>query len=80
MVEALYGGGIIKVPTSYKLTIICGIYPKVDMNKFDGFDPIDWVTSMEHYFSLHIITNDLMKIRVGILYMDPEKMEMVEMA
>jgi hypothetical protein len=47
-------------------------YPKVDMNKFDGSDPSSWVTQMEHYFSLHGITNDLMKLRVGVLYLDLE--------
>jgi hypothetical protein len=27
---------------------------------------------MEHHFSLHGITNDLAKIRYGVLYLDPE--------
>jgi hypothetical protein len=26
--------------------------PKVDVNKFNGSDPMGWVTQMEHYFSL----------------------------
>jgi hypothetical protein len=30
--------------------------PKVEVNKFDGSDPMGWVTQMEHYFSLHGIT------------------------
>jgi hypothetical protein len=46
--------------------------PKVDMNKFDGSDPTRWVTQMEHYFSLHGIIDDLMKLHVGVLYLDPE--------
>jgi hypothetical protein len=43
-------------------------YPKVDMNKFDGFEP----SQMEHYFTLHGINNDMMKLRVGVLYLDVE--------
>jgi hypothetical protein len=46
--------------------------PRVEVNKFDGLDPIGWVTQMEHYFSLHGITNDLSKIHYGVLCMDPE--------
>jgi hypothetical protein len=46
--------------------------PKVDVNKFDGSNPTGWVTQMEHYFSLHGITNDLMKLCVGVLYLDPK--------
>jgi len=46
--------------------------PKVDVNKFDGFDPINWVTQMEHCFSLHGITYDLMKLHVCVFYLVPE--------
>jgi hypothetical protein len=42
------------------------------VNKFDGSDPIGWVTQMEHYFSLHGITDDLAKLHYGILHMDLE--------
>jgi hypothetical protein len=35
---------------------------RVDMTKFDGSDPTGWVTQMEHYFSLYIITDDLDKL------------------
>jgi hypothetical protein len=34
------------------------------MNKFDGLDPLGWVTQMEHYFSLHGITDDLHKLNM----------------
>jgi hypothetical protein len=42
------------------------------MNKFDGLDPLGWVTQMEHYFSLHGIIDDLHKLKVGVLYLDVE--------
>jgi hypothetical protein len=41
----------------------------VEQNKFDGFDMLGWVTEMEHYFSLQEITDDMMKIEVGLLYL-----------
>jgi len=46
--------------------------PKVDLYKFDGSDPSGWVTQMEHYFALQGIDDDTMKLRIGILYLDPE--------
>jgi len=46
--------------------------PKFEVNKFDGLDPIGWVTQMEYYFSLHHITDDLIKICVGVHYLDIE--------
>jgi len=53
---------------------VCDLHlPKVDVNKFDGFSPTSWVTQMEHYFSLHGITNDLMKLCVSVFYLDPKQ-------
>jgi hypothetical protein len=46
--------------------------PRVEVNKFDGSDPTGWVTQMEHYFSLHGITDELDFFRYGVLYLDPE--------
>jgi hypothetical protein len=46
--------------------------PKVEMNKFNGFDPIGWVSQMEHYFSLHDIKDDDTKLQVGVMYLDQE--------
>ena len=46
--------------------------PRVDVTKFDGSDPTSWVTQMEHYLSLHGITDDLAKIRYSVLYLDHE--------
>jgi hypothetical protein len=46
--------------------------PRVEVNKFDGSNPTGWVTQMEHYFSLHGITDELAKLRYVVLYLDPE--------
>jgi hypothetical protein len=45
---------------------------RVEVNKFDGSDPTSWVTQMEHYFSLHGITDELAKLHYVVLYLDPE--------
>ena len=45
---------------------------KVEVNKFDGSDPIGWVTPMEHYFSLHGIIDDLIKLHFDVPYLDPK--------
>jgi hypothetical protein len=45
----------------------------VDVTKFDGSDPIGWVTQMEHYFSLYSITDDLAKIWYGVIHLDQER-------
>jgi hypothetical protein len=47
--------------------------PRVDVTKFDGSDPTGWVTQMEHYFSLYSITDDLAKLRYGVLHLDQER-------
>jgi hypothetical protein len=47
--------------------------PRVDVTKFDGSDPTSWVTQMEHYFSLYNITDDLAKLRYGVLHLDQER-------
>jgi hypothetical protein len=46
--------------------------PWVDVTKFEGSDPTGWVTQMEHYFSLYNITDDLAKLRYGVLHLDQE--------
>ena len=40
-------------------------FPKVDLKKFDGSNPLVWVTQMERYFPLHGIIDDMMKLIVG---------------
>jgi hypothetical protein len=47
----------------------------VDGTKFDGSDPIGWVTQMEHYFSLYNITDDLAKLWYVVLHLDQEHWE-----
>jgi hypothetical protein len=46
--------------------------PRVDVTKFDGSDPTGWVTQMEHYFSLYVITNYLAKLLYSVLHLDQE--------
>jgi hypothetical protein len=46
--------------------------PHVEVSKFDGSNMRGWVTQMEHYFSLHGITDELEKLRYVVLYVDPE--------
>jgi hypothetical protein len=43
------------------------------VKKFDGSDPTSWVTQMEQYFSLYGITDDLAKLRYGVLHLDLEQ-------
>jgi hypothetical protein len=47
--------------------------PQVDVTKFDGLDPTGSVTQMEHYFSFYNITDDLTKLRYGVLHLDQER-------
>jgi hypothetical protein len=47
--------------------------PRVDVTQFDGWDPTGWVTQMEHYFSLYGITDDLAKLRYGVLHLDQQR-------
>jgi hypothetical protein len=46
--------------------------PCVEVNKFDEFDPTDWVIQMEHYFSLCGITDELAKLHYVVVYLDLE--------
>jgi hypothetical protein len=47
--------------------------PWVDVTKFDGSNPIGWVTQMEHHFSLYNIIDELAKLQYGVLHMDQER-------
>jgi hypothetical protein len=47
--------------------------PKVDMHKFDGSNPVEWVSQMEQYFALHNIWDDETKLHVGVLYLEKKQ-------
>ena len=51
---------------------ICHYFPKADLKKFDSSKLARWVIQMEHCFLLHGITNDMIKLKVGVLYLDLE--------
>jgi hypothetical protein len=46
--------------------------PRIEVNKFDGYDPMVWVTQMVHYFSLYGIIYELAKLHYVFLYLDLE--------
>jgi hypothetical protein len=48
-------------------------FSKVDLNNFDGSNPSVWVTQMENYFPLHGIIDGMIKLRMGVLYLDQEQ-------
>ena len=41
--------------------------PKIDMQKFDGKDPVTWILQMEQYFDLNNVQNT-QKVRIATLY------------
>jgi hypothetical protein len=47
--------------------------PQVDVNKFDGSDPTNWITQLEHYLFFYEITDELAKIRYGVLHLYQER-------
>ena len=47
-------------------------YPEVYFNTFDGSNLLGNFTQMEQYFSLHGITNYMMKLNMGVFYLDPK--------
>lgn len=42
---------------------------RVEVNKFNGLDPTTWVTHMEHYLSLHGITDELTKLHAKGMFL-----------
>jgi hypothetical protein len=47
-------------------------FPKIDMRKFDGKDPITWILQMEQFFDLHNVPNT-QKVRIISLYLEPNQ-------
>jgi gas vesicle protein len=44
--------------------------PKIDMQKFDGKDPITWILQMEQFFDIHNVPHT-QKVRIASLYLEP---------
>ena len=42
------------------------------LKNFDGSNLDEWVTQMEYYLYLHGIIDDMIKRKVGVLYLDLE--------
>jgi hypothetical protein len=47
-------------------------FPKIDMRKFDGKDPITWILQMEQFFDLHDVPHT-QKVRISSLYLEPNQ-------
>jgi hypothetical protein len=47
-------------------------FPKIDMSKFDGKDPITWILHMEQFFDLHDVPHT-QKVRIVSLYLEPNQ-------
>jgi hypothetical protein len=45
-------------------------FPKIDMRKFDGKDPITWILQIEQLFDLHNVPHT-QKVRIASLYLEP---------
>ena len=48
------------------------LFPKVDMCKFDGKDPLTWINQMENFFEVHQIPNG-QKVTMASLYLEPDQ-------
>ncbi|KAH9316479.1 hypothetical protein KI387_025106, partial [Taxus chinensis] len=49
-------GGSLSMPKPNTNTLsACNMFPKVEMRKFDGKDPLNWINQMENFFDLHQI-------------------------
>ena len=47
-------------------------FPKTDMRKFDGKDPVTWILQMEQYFDIHNVQNT-QKVGIVTLYLEPNQ-------
>ena len=47
--------------------------PKLDMQKFDGTNPVGWVSQMKHLFFLHNICTVDDKYQIALLYLDAKR-------
>jgi hypothetical protein len=45
-------------------------FPKFDLGKFDESNLTRKVNKMEHHFSLDAIANNLLKLSIGVLYLN----------
>jgi hypothetical protein len=47
-------------------------FPKIDMRKFDGKNPITWILQMEKLFDLHNVSHT-QKVWIASLYLEPNQ-------
>ena len=58
--------------TNFNPTGSKNFFPKVDMRKFDGKDPLTWINQMENFFEIHQIPYG-QKVAMASLYLEPDQ-------
>jgi len=58
--------------TNFNPTGSRNFFPKVDMRKFDGKDPLTWINQMENFFKIHQIPY-VQKVMMASLYLEPDQ-------
>ena len=58
--------------TNFNPTGSRNFFPKVDMCKFDGKDPLTWINQMENFFEIHQIPYG-QKVMMASLYLEPDQ-------
>ena len=58
--------------TNFNPTVSRNFFPKVDMCKFDGKDPLTWINQMENFFEIHQIPYG-QKVTMASLYLEPDQ-------
>jgi hypothetical protein len=47
-------------------------FPKIDLRKFDGKNPITWILQMEQFFDIHNVPHT-QKVHIASLYLEPNQ-------
>ena len=58
--------------TDFNPTGSRNFFPKVNMRKFDGKDPLTWINQMENFFEIHQIPYG-QKVTMASLYLEPDQ-------
>lgn len=61
------------IDTSFSTPMVSrNLFPKVDMHKLNGKDPLTWINQMENFFEVHQVPNG-QKVMMASLYLELDK-------